>query len=104
MKTTTWIILKRAVRLGVATLLADSAATVAFPQTNGGELTAQDIAAKTRAAYAALSSYSDTGTVESEIASQTLTLTFSTRLQRVRCKNVQGLGFADFFDILYLVV
>jgi len=23
---------------------------------------------------------------------------------RVRCKNVQGLGFADFFDILYLVV
>jgi len=82
MKTTTWIILKRAVRLGVATLLADSAATVAFPQTNGGELTAQDIAAKTRAAYAALSSYSDTGTVESEIASQTLTLTFSTRLQR----------------------
>ena len=25
-------------------------------------------------------------------------------LYRVRCKNVQGLGFADFFDILYLVV
>ncbi len=83
MKMMTWMDLKRAVGAGVAGLLAGGAATVALSQTGGGdELTAQGIATKTRDAYAALSSYSDSGSVVSEIAGQTITLTFDTRLQR----------------------
>ncbi len=52
-------------------------------QTGGGDnATAQEIAGKSREAYAALSSYSDRGTVVSEMAGQKNTLTFNTRLQR----------------------
>jgi len=81
MKTMTWLKLKFAIGVGVATLVAGGAATVAVSQT-GGELTAQEIVKKSHAAYAALSSYSDSGTVVSEIAGQNNTITFNTRLQR----------------------
>jgi len=68
---------------GVAALLAGGAARMARSQTAGGDgMTAQGIAEKSRAAYAALSSYSDSGTVASEMAGQKQTLTFHTRLQR----------------------
>lgn len=79
MKTRTWTNLKRAA--SVAVLLAGGA-TVAVSQNGGGEPTAQTILAKSRDAYAALSSYSDSGNAVSEMAGQNLTLTFSTRLQR----------------------
>ena len=80
----TWLKLKWAVVVGAAALLAGVAATVAIPQPGGGgdKLTAQEIAGKSRAAYAALSSYSDSGTVISEIAGQKNALTFNIRLQR----------------------
>jgi outer membrane lipoprotein-sorting protein len=67
---------------GVAGLLAGGAARRARSQTAGDGLTAQEIAGKSRAAYAALSSYSDSGTVASEMNGQKQTLTFHTRLQR----------------------
>jgi outer membrane lipoprotein-sorting protein len=64
-------------------LLAGGAATVAISQTGGGDdPAAQAIAGKSRDAYAALSSYSDSGTVVSEMGSQINTLSFNIRLQR----------------------
>jgi outer membrane lipoprotein-sorting protein len=68
---------------GVAALLAGGAARMARSQTAGGDgMTAQEIAGKSREAYAALSSYSDSGRVVSEMNGQKQTLTFHTRLQR----------------------
>lgn len=67
---------------GVAALLAGGAVRRARSQTAGDGMTAQEIAAKSRAAYAALSSYRDSGTVVSEMNGQKQTLTFHTRLQR----------------------
>lgn len=82
--------------LGVAALLAGGAATAAVPQTGGEhQLTAQDIVGKSRDAYAALSSYRDSGTVVSEMAGQRNTLTFRTRLQRPNLYRIdwkQGTG------------
>lgn len=83
MKMMKWMNLKRAAGAGVAALLAGSSATVAISQTGSSDgLAAPEIIVKTRDAYAALSSYSDSGNVVSEIAGQTITLTFNTRLQR----------------------
>ena len=82
MKTITWLKLKFAIGVGVTALLAGGVATVAISQTGGDKLTAQEIAGRSRDAYAALSSYSDNGTVVSQIAGQDLTTTFNTRLQR----------------------
>jgi outer membrane lipoprotein-sorting protein len=79
----TYAKLKLALGITAGILLAGGAVTVAVSQTGGGDnLTAQVIAGKSRAAYAALSSYSDSGTVVSQIAGQDLTTTFNTRLQR----------------------
>ena len=83
MKTMTWLKLKFAVGMGAAALLAGGAVTVAILQnSNGDKLTAQEIARQTQDAYAALSSYSDTGTNISTIAGQTITTTSSIKLQR----------------------
>jgi hypothetical protein len=82
MKATTSLKLQSAVGVVLAVLLAGSAASPAPSQTSGNDLTAQEIAGKSRDAYAALSSYSDSGTVVSEMAGQKNTLAFKTRLQR----------------------
>ena len=82
MKTMTWLKLKFAIGMGVAGLLAGSAATIALSQIDNGGLTAQNIAEKSRDAYAALSGYSDSGTVITEIGNQKITTTFNLRLQR----------------------
>jgi len=96
MKTMTWLKLKFAAGVGVAALLAGGAATVAISQTGGGDKpTAQEIAGKSRDAYAALSSYSDSGTVVFEMAGQNTTNTFNTRLQRPNLYRIdwtQGTG------------
>jgi len=69
---------------------------MAVSQTGGGRnATAEEIAAKSRQAYAALSSYSDSGTVGMEMAGQNITLTFNTRLQRPNLYRIdwtQGTG------------
>jgi RNA polymerase sigma factor (sigma-70 family) len=82
MKTMTWLKLKFAIGVGVAALLAGGAATVAISQTSGDGLTAQKVAEKSRDAYAALASYSDSGMVVSEIGGQKITTAFNLRLQR----------------------
>ena len=82
MKTMTWLKFKFAIGVGMAALLAGGVATVAISQTSGDGLTAQKIAEKSRDAYAALASYSDSGTVVSEIGNQNITTAFHLRLQR----------------------
>jgi hypothetical protein len=83
MKTMTWFKVKWSAGVGIAAVLICSMTTVAISQTGGGDkLTAGEIAAKSRAAYAALSSYTDTGNVVSEMAGQKNTLYFNNRLQR----------------------
>jgi hypothetical protein len=96
METMEWFNGKFAAGAGVAALLAGGVATAAASPTGGGDnLTAQEIAGKSREAYAALSSYSDSGTVVSEMAGQHITLTFNTRLQRPNLYRIdwtQGTG------------
>lgn len=83
MNTRTWLKAIGAVGVGAAALLAGGAVRMATSQSGGGDkATAQEIAGKSREAYAALSSYSDSGTVALEMAGQNITLTFNTRLQR----------------------
>ena len=83
LKIMTYAKLKLAIGITAGILLAGGAVTVAVSQTGSGDKpTAQDIAGKSRDAYAVLSSYSDSGTVVSEIAGQNVTTTFNTRLQR----------------------
>jgi hypothetical protein len=96
MKTMTWLKGIGAAGVGATALLAGGAVRMAMSQTGGGDkATAQEIAAKSRDAYAALSSYSDSGTVVSEMAGQNNTLTFNTRLQRPNLYRIdwtQGTG------------
>jgi RNA polymerase sigma factor (sigma-70 family) len=83
MKTMTWMKIKFAVGLGVAALLAGGAATMAVSQTsrNDNGLSLQEIAKQTQDTYAALTSYSDSGTVVAVSGTKTITNTFHTRLQ-----------------------
>lgn len=75
--------LEFAAEMATAAWLAGGAVTAAHAQTGGGAtLPAREIAAKSHEAYAALASYSDSGTVVSEMAGQSLRLVFNTRLQR----------------------
>ena len=64
MKTMTWLKFKFAIGVGVAALLAGGVATVAISQTGSDDkLTAQEIINQAQKAYAALTSYSDSGKV-----------------------------------------
>lgn len=95
MKMMTWMKLKFAAGVGAVALLAGGAATVAVSQTSSDDKLAQEIAAKSRDAYAALSSYSDSGTAVFEMAGQNVTTTFNTRLQRPNLYRIdwtQGTG------------
>jgi hypothetical protein len=76
-------------KTGLTILLCFTVGTVAFSQTNGsGNLTPQAVAQKSLDAYAALTSYSDTGkTVESEAGHTNIT-TFSIRMQRTNLFKV----------------
>jgi hypothetical protein len=81
MQTMTRLKVQFAAGLGLAALLAGCSQSP-VPSDGGDKLTAQEIAEKSRDAYAALSSYSDSGTVVSEMAGQNNTLRFNIRLQR----------------------
>jgi hypothetical protein len=83
MKTMTWMKIKLALSVGMAVLVAGGVVTVAVSQTGGGDsLTALQIAKQAQDTYAALSSYSDTGTAVSEGVGHTITTQFNIRLQR----------------------
>jgi RNA polymerase sigma factor (sigma-70 family) len=83
MKMMTWMKIKFIVGVGAIALLVGGAASMAISQTSDDDkLTVQEIAKQSQDVYAALTSYSDTGTVTSEGSGKTLTTTFTTRLQR----------------------
>jgi len=83
MKMMTWSKVKWPAGVGIEAVLICSVTTVAVSQTGGGDkLTADEIAAKSRAAKPVPSSYTDTGKVVSEMAGQKNTLSFNNRLQR----------------------
>jgi RNA polymerase sigma factor (sigma-70 family) len=94
MNTMTWLKLKLAAGAGVAALLAGGLATVAISQSGGGSPPAADnagwaILQKSRAAYAALQSYSDSGQSVGEIGGQIITSTFNLRLQHPNSYRVE---------------
>jgi outer membrane lipoprotein-sorting protein len=99
LKLMTWMKVKLMLGMGVAILMAASAVTVAVTQINTEpqNLTPQEIARKSQAAYAALSSYSDEGKIVEEIGGQTLTTTFSIRLQRPNFYRVEWIQATTFF-------
>ena len=93
-----WMKFKFAISATLVALLAGGAITAAISQENsgGGGPTALKIAQQSQAAYAALSSYSDTGTATSTGAGASTKTTFDIRLQRPNFYRVewsQGGGF-----------
>ena len=96
MKMMNWIKLKFAIGTCLVVLLAGSAVAVAISQEADGGLTAREIAKQSQAAYAALTSYSDTGTATSTGGGAGTKTTFTIRLQRpdlYRIEWSQGGGF-----------
>ena len=91
MQTMSWLKLKFAAGVGVAALLAGGAATVAVSQGGGGDkLTPLEIVRQSQEAYAALTSYSDSGTVVLESGgSVSGNTTFQIRLQRPNFYRVE---------------
>jgi RNA polymerase sigma factor (sigma-70 family) len=89
LKIMTYAKLKLAGGIAAGILLAGGAVTVAISQSSDDDkLTPQEIAKQSQDAYAALSSYSDSGTAMSEGGGQTTTTTFSIRLQRPKYYRV----------------
>jgi RNA polymerase sigma factor (sigma-70 family) len=85
LKLMTYAKLKLALGITAGILLAGGATTVVISQTAGSgddKLTAQEIARQSQDAYAALTSYSDSGTAVTEGGGQTNSTTFNIRLQR----------------------
>jgi RNA polymerase sigma factor (sigma-70 family) len=99
MKTMTWLKIKFAVGVGAIVLLAGGVVTIAISQTNegSGQSTAQDIVKKSQDAYAALSSYSDSGIIIDNIGSQTLKTTFDIRLQRPNFYRIDWSQTTEYF-------
>ena len=89
LKIMTYAKLKLAIGITAGILLAGGAVTVAVSQTGSGDkLTPQEIAKQSQDAYAALSSYSDTGTIVAEGGGENTTTTFNIRLQRPKFYRV----------------
>jgi hypothetical protein len=98
MKTMMWLKLKFAASIGAIALLAGGVATVAISQTNSPSgPSAQEIVQRSRAAYAALSSYCDEGSTVASVGSHAVAPHFfSIKLARPNLYRVdwsQDLGF-----------
>jgi RNA polymerase sigma factor (sigma-70 family) len=97
MKTMTGLKIKLALGVGLALLLAGGGATVALSLAGGANLTAQAIAKQSQAAYAALSSYSDSGKVTTEGGGSSTETTFNMRLQRPNLYRIEWTSTGGFF-------
>jgi RNA polymerase sigma factor (sigma-70 family) len=83
---------------GVAAILAGGVAAVAVSHIRTDDtLAAMEIARKSQAAYAALSSYSDEGTVVATGGGSSTTTTFHIRLQRPNLYRVDWTGTGGFY-------
>jgi RNA polymerase sigma factor (sigma-70 family) len=98
MKTMTWIKLKLAVVAGVSVLFTGGIALVAVSQIGGGgQLSPQQIAKRSQTAYAALSSYSDSGKIIDTIGTQEIPTTFNIRLQRPNLYHIDWTQTTAYF-------
>lgn len=97
MKIMTGSKIKLALGVALALLLAGGIATAVFSLTSGANLTAQTIAKQSQAAYAALSSYSDSGTVKAEGGGTSTETTFNIRLQRPNLYRVEWTQTGGFY-------
>ncbi|EEF61550.1 RNA polymerase sigma factor [Pedosphaera parvula] len=99
-----WMKLKVAVGVGIVALVAIGATTVAISQSSlHDKPTAREIAKKSKAAYAALVSYSDDGIVVTEGAGSTTTTTFNTRLLRPNLYKLEWTQTGGFFNMTGIV-
>ena len=90
--------LKWATGIAVVLLVAAGSATIAISQTGGGDsLTVQEIARQSQKTYAALSSYSDTGTVVTEGGGAATKTTFAIHLQRPNLYRVDWTSTGGFY-------
>jgi RNA polymerase sigma factor (sigma-70 family) len=90
--------LKLAIGIAAGILMAGGVATVIISKTgHNDKLLAQQIAKQSQDAYAALASYSDSGTVVSEGGGQTTTTTFNTRLQRPNLYRIDWTQTGGFY-------
>jgi RNA polymerase sigma factor (sigma-70 family) len=99
LKIMTYAKLKLAFGITAGILLAGGAVTVAVSQTGGGgdKLTPQEIVRQSQNAYAALSSYSDSGKIVQVVGTQTIPTTFKIRLQRPNHYRVEWTQTTEFF-------
>ena len=90
LKFMTYAKLKLAIGITAGILLAGGAVTVAVSQSSDSDKwTPEEIIRKSQEAYAALSSYRDTGAFIEERGNQTQTITFNIRLQRPALYRVE---------------
>lgn len=90
--------LKLAIGIAAVILLAGGVATVIISKTgHNDKLLAQQIAKQSQDTYAALASYSDSGTVVSEGGGQTTTTTFNIRLQRPNLYRIDWTQTGGFY-------
>jgi RNA polymerase sigma factor (sigma-70 family) len=98
LKIMTYAKLKLAIGITAGILLAGGAVTVAISQSSDdGKLAPQAIIKKSQAAYAALSSYSDSGKISAEVGNQTIPTTFNIRLQRPNLYRIEWTQTTAFF-------
>jgi outer membrane lipoprotein-sorting protein len=98
MKMMNWIKLKFAIGTCLVVLLAGSAVTVAISQEADGGVTVREIAKQSQAAYAALTSYSDTGTATSTGGGAGTKTTFTIRLQRPDLYRIEWNGGGGYYN------
>jgi len=98
LKLMTYTKLKLAVGVAIIVLLGAGMATVAISQTSGDDkLTAQEIARESQKAYAALSSYSDTGKASSQGGGADTETTFNIHLQRANLYRIEWTQTGGFY-------
>ena len=95
MKTMTWLKFKFAAGIGAAVILVGGVATVAISQSTMDEkLTPLEIAKRSQDTYAALSSYSDSGTTVIEVAGRKIQTTFNIRMARPNLYRIDSIMMA----------
>ncbi len=99
MKTMTWLKLKFALGVTAGIILAAGVATVAVSKGNDDDgLTARQILQRLHNAYAALTSYSDTGTSTGTVGTKTVPpITYSTKLARPNLYRIEWQQDYGFF-------
>ena len=92
LKAMAWAKVKMAFGITAGILLAAGATTLVISQTtNGDKWTSQEIAQQSQDTYAALTSYSDNGTVMTEIAGKNIKTTFNIRLARPNLYRIDSI-------------